>query len=184
MKKLLFAAAVLLLTSGPGWAQGDLTEETVTLTEVKKGEEPQAVLDAVKQDFPGSSVGNISILPHLLYGEEWDVTTDDEEDDDAQAPDYYQVSASGKNTSFTAVYDKNGKLLRSREILKGDALPDAITTTLNKRYAGWKVAGDREKIKDAKGVTVTYKVLLQKGKEKRRVAFDPSGKIIKEKKLV
>jgi hypothetical protein len=27
-------------------------------------------------------------------------------------------------------------------------------------------------------------VLLHKGKEKRRVAFDPGGKIIKEKKLV
>ena len=31
---------------------------------------------------------------------------------------------------------------------------------------------------------VSYKVLLHKGKEKRRVAFDPGGKIIKEKKLV
>ncbi|MBD0254108.1 MAG: hypothetical protein ICV83_00190 [Cytophagales bacterium] len=184
MNKLLFAAAALLLAGSPAWAQGDLEAETMTLTEVKKGEEPQAVLDAVKQDFPGATVGNIAILPHLLYGEEWDVTTDDDDDDEAGAPDYYQVSASGKNTRFTAVYDKTGKLLRSRETLKDAALPDAVTATLTKRYAGWKVDGDREKIKDAKGVTVSYKVLLQKGKEKRRVAFDPGGKIIKEKKLV
>lgn len=48
-------------------------QKTLTVTKVKKGEEPKVVLDAIKTDFPDFIAKDLSFLPAKLYGEEWNV---------------------------------------------------------------------------------------------------------------
>jgi hypothetical protein len=140
MKKLLLITVCAIASLGIARAQ----TETLTLVAVKKGEEPKAVMDAVNKDFPKAIVNDISVLPAKLYGEHWSVNTVN--DPNGANVDYYEVSINESNEVSRAVYDKSGKLLSSMAIIKDTQLPPKIVSAINKKYAGWKVVNDREKI--------------------------------------
>ncbi len=112
MKKSIIALWLLCLAPGVMAQQ----QEKLTLTKVKKGDEPKAVVDAVNKDFPGALTRELSFLPPKLYGEEWFVDLTSDQLDHA---DFYQVHVKVKqdNADYTAVYDGNGKLLSSRQLL-------------------------------------------------------------------
>ncbi|GAB3220597.1 hypothetical protein GCM10027423_52420 [Spirosoma arcticum] len=62
-----------LLLLGTIWAKGSTVDKTVTITHVKKGEQPQAVLDALRKDFANTTIKDTAFLPGTLYGMEWSV---------------------------------------------------------------------------------------------------------------
>jgi len=172
-----FSLALLLagLSVGTGWAQ--IQEEDVTITRVKKGEEPQAVMASVKKDFPNAVVKDLAFLPYALYGREWAVT--ERSDDMANTTNqFYQVMASGSGKQFTAVYDKNGKLLSYKETIKHAELPEAVKNTIWTKFPGWQITGDREKIRiNHKKDLIAYRVDLSKGKERQHVFLDGQGNV-------
>lgn len=162
-----------------GYALGAAAqEETVTIRKVKKGEEPQVVMDAIKSDFPKAVEKSMAFLPGKLYGNEWNVTTEGERLDELN---FYQVEIKDGNTIYTAVYDRNGKLLSSKQIVDPAKMPPMVQATV-KKFAGWHVDNTSEEIKyNGKVVTQVYRVKLQKGQkgvEHKIVFIDPAGNIV------
>jgi hypothetical protein len=153
--------------------------EVLTLEAVKKGAEPKEVMDAIKQDFPKAIVGDLNFLPSLMYGEHW--SADLKDNLNGAAPNHYQVSLREKNERFTAAYDKNGKLLSTKTIIKDGALPSEITKTIVSKYPTWKIVNDREKIIYKNGVLKeAYRIQISEDKMHRILFFDGSGKLIKD----
>ena len=161
-----------------GIAMAQAQSETLTLKAVKKGQEPKEVMDGIKQDFPQAIVGDLNFLPSLMYGEHW--SADLKNDLNGAAIDYYQVSLKEKNESFTAAYDKTGKLLSSKTMIKNGKLPAQITSAINSKYPSWKVTGDSEKIIYKNGVLKeSYRVQINEAKMYRSLFFDGIGKLLK-----
>lgn len=169
-----------LLSLGAIWAQGSTVDETITITHVKKGEQPQAVLDALKKDFPNTIIKDMAFLPGTLYGREWSVQEEDGTDGDTADLQYYQVTATGPDVNYTAVYDKSGNLLSYKETIRQADLPGPVAKTINNQFLDWKVVGSRERIRFSKNKTVVYRVELAKGKEREKVYFDDSGKVLRK----
>lgn len=161
------------------WNSKRPQSETLELTAVKKGEEPKAVMDAVNKDFPKAIVKDIVVLPSKLYGEQWSVS--DANNLDGSSVLYYQVSVTETNETSKAVYNKSGKLLSSKVIIKETQLPSQISSAITKKYAGWKIVNDREKItyKNEK-LKEVYKVEIEKDKMYRSLFIDAAGTIHKD----
>lgn len=173
MKKL-WVVMLLLVVSLTSRAQ---VVEAVVLKPVNKGEEPQEVLDAIKRDFPEAVSRTLSVLPAKTYGQQWDVEVY-KADDEAQ-PDYYEVRINAKNGYQTAVYDKTGKLIKVKQVIKNAELPPEVQNTV-KKFVDWKVVGDEERITNDKKFTILYKVKLKKGLLSKTLFIDPQGNIKKE----
>ncbi len=175
MKKLLIIFLLAAIATG-AWAQ----DKKLVATKVKKGDEPKAVVDAIEEDFPSAITDNFAFLPYQLYGEEWNVRTQGMEDTGSRL---YQVEVKLKegNKTYTAVYDKDGNLKSSKEVIKSAELPAVITASL-KSYEGWRIDKSTELITYKKQeLKQVYKVKLQKGAEHKVLFFDGSGRVVNER---
>lgn len=179
MKKLIFTFVCIIA----GLAMAQAQTETLTLKAVKKGEEPAAVMNAIKHDFPKAIVDDLRLLPAKLYGEQWSVNL--QGDLGGNAPDSYLVNMKIGNENYKAVYDKAGKLISSKTIIKEAALPSEITKTISSKYPSWKIENDRERISYKKGsLKEAYHVQIHQSNRHRSLFFDGTGKILKDKLMV
>ncbi|HEY9049108.1 MAG TPA: hypothetical protein VIN08_24575 [Ohtaekwangia sp.] len=177
MKKSFSLMLGLLLTTMV-WAQEN---ETVKITPVKKGEEPQAVMAAIRADFPNAVATDLNFLPMILYGEQWDVQT--EGSVAKSGAQFYQVNVRQANQTFQAVYDKNGKLQHSKRIIKHAELPQAVVDAISKAHPDYKIIRDQEKItSDPAGkLNIVYHVTIRRVHHMSRGIFiDPTGKILRD----
>jgi hypothetical protein len=179
MKKLtlflLFAVAGVA-----AYAQG--STETFTAKAVKKGEEPQAVINAVKQDFPKAIVSDLNVVSGKLYGEQWAINFDDKTG--GSAPEYYHVMLKESNSQYSAYYNKKGDLISSKTYVNNEQLPTEVTSAVHNKYPDWTIIKDGEKITYKQGsVKEAYKVDIQKDKMHRSLLMDGSGNIHKDKAL-
>ncbi len=170
MKKLTLIIGLLCLTIGVIAQQ-----EQLTVTKVKHGEEPKVVMSAIKNDFPNAVSKNFSFLPAKLYGKEWNVQL---EGDALENATYYLVGIKAGKTEYTAVYDKDGKLMSSKQVIENAKLPRPVNETI-KKFEGWHIDAATELIKynGAKTITDIYKIKIQKGAEHRVIFLDPEGHI-------
>jgi len=153
--------------------------ETLTLKPVKKGEEPKAVMDAIKRDFPKGIASDLSVLSSKMYGEQWSANLQD--DTNGDVPNYYQVTIKEGKESLRAVYDIGGKMLSSKEVIVPTALPGDVMKTITAKYPGWKIINDREKISYKNGSTTeVYHVQIQQNKAYRNLFLDNTGKLVKD----
>ncbi|MDJ1500323.1 hypothetical protein [Xanthocytophaga agilis] len=176
MKKLIFCilSLITLLSGLPSIAQN---EEQVTLRVVKKNQEPKAVLDAIKKDFPTAISRSLSFLPEKDFGQQW--TVESNKAISTVDINYYQVEVKTKDAIQTAVYDKSGNLLRIRKVIKNGKLPDQVRSTVSK-FDGWQMIGNEEQITDDKQYTIFYKIRLKKGISRKTLFLDPTGQIKKD----
>jgi hypothetical protein len=79
-----------------------------------------------------------------------------------------------------AVYDKDGKLLRTAERYKDISLPVAVRNTIADRYPKWTITRDVYQLKyeDAQGARMVYKLVLQNGSKQIKVKTDDRGQIL------
>jgi len=149
-------------------------EKRISITHVKKGEEPAAVMNALKSDFPGFIVDDLSFLPGKLYGDEWNIQLTGDADMEAT---YYHVRVKEGDRTFVGVYDRNGKLLSSKQTLDYALLPRAVQDAV-RQYADWHVDHAHEYIKyNSRKSTDVYRVKIQKGGQHKFLFIDPTGKI-------
>lgn len=175
-KSILFS---LFLLAGIAGANAQIESETITVKAVKKGEEPKAVMDAIKQDFPKTIIADLNILPGKLYGEQWSISVDDKLH--GASPDNYLVTLKEKNETFRAVYDKTGQLRSSKHIIEQTQLPGEVTSAIAAKYPDWTIVKDSEKITYKEGKTKeAYKVEIQKDKTRRNLFLSNSGSIVKD----
>lgn len=90
---------------------------------------------------------------------------------------FYTVSFYIPEGKIVAVYDEDGKILRTIERFKNLELPDAVLQAIEKKYLGWKIVDDVYLIdyNHQKGVNRTFKIKLQKRKKTLKVKLDEKG---------
>jgi hypothetical protein len=80
-------------------------------------------------------------------------------------------------TEMSASFDNKGTWLETETEITSKDLPEAITNTLAKDFAGFKT-GEMSTIEDPK--MKGYELALKKGETSLEVVFDNSGKVIKK----
>jgi len=148
---------------------------------VKEAEIPVSVVESFKKDFSGGQAEEWAIVPAAIVGEEYLVSGYDNLD--GEKPTSYAVTMRGSNIKAEALYDQNGRLKYSKEVIKNGALPTAIRTAVAEKYPGFAFVKDQETIKEGRSSFIHYRVIIEKGKEKKALAVNASGKILREKKV-
>jgi hypothetical protein len=144
----------------------------------REAEIPVKIVESFKRDYKGVEHAEWAIVPAVLVGEEYVVSGYDNLN--GEKPTSYEVSIKGANVKSRAIYDKNGILKYSREVITDTALPLAVRDAISKKYPGFAVLKDQEVVRQGKSKVIHYKVVTEKGTEKMTLAVDPSGKILKE----
>lgn len=162
---------------GIGYAQTEIAD----LTPIKKGEEPKAVLNTLKQDFPGVTASEFNFISHVLYGQKWSEKVSGELVGDMKL---VQVNVRDKNGNYEILFDKDGKVLKIKDFIKNAELPPAVMKSIRGKYPSFKLLTDSEKIsagRDRKA-QVVYRAEIQSAPngKKRNLFLDNSGKLLRD----
>ena len=165
MKKVILGLLVLGLTT-QSYAQIVQVEE---LSEV--------IVTAVNYKYLNAADSKDIAVPVKLLQRKaaaYDVKASDLYDDDY---DYYTVSFFIPEGKIVAVYDDEGKILKTIEKFKDIRLPDAVGAALIERFPNWTVVDDVYIVKysDKKGANKTYKLKLENGDKRMKVKVDETG---------
>jgi hypothetical protein len=177
MKKLI-AATILLVAFESAMAQDT---ETLVIKKIEKKAVPGEVIASVEKEYPEGIVELWEAIPVKAF-ESYYVVSEKNDLSLGEKLEYYQVTMKGKHSRTYAVYDANGNLIHSREIIKDTELPESIRTTIVSNYPGWKIIGDKEVIREGEGSMDTFKVELSMKKEKRTLIMNKEGKVLKDHK--
>lgn len=160
---------------------GALAQSAQIKIKAKETEIPVAVIESFKKDYVGATEKEWAIVPATIIGEEYIVSGYN--DLNGEKPTSYVVTMKGPNMKTEAIYDQNGKLKYSKEVIKDTVLPAAVRSAVVKKYPGFALLKDQEIIREGKSNFIHYRVIIEKGKEKIALAVDADGKILKEKKV-
>ena len=93
--------------------------------------------------------------------------------------DNYTVTFYIPDGTILASYDKEGTIIRTAEKFKNIDLPEVVLNTVLQQFPGWLIAKDAYLVtyhKDAGGKKM-YKLLLEKGKKRKRIKTDEYGNL-------
>ena len=94
--------------------------------------------------------------------------------------DYYTVSFFIPDGKIVAVYDADGKVMRTIEKFQDIKLPTAINKALAERFPNWEVVSDvyRVTYSDKKGAKKSYKLKLKNGDQVMRIKMTDEGEFL------
>jgi len=94
--------------------------------------------------------------------------------------DNYFISFYIPDGVVLAVYDKDGKLLRTVEKFKSVSVPPAVRNAVAQRFPEWAISNDVYLVNfdNANGATKVYKLLLQNGDKRVRVKTNEKGEFL------
>ena len=171
MKKLILTMALNVAT-----LSGSAQVVKVALKPTENGNTPTVVLDSIKKSFPEPISQTLTKITAQNYGKQWNVEISPASEQ--QDPLYYEVDIINTEGRYKAIYNSKGNLMRLKQTLKKDFLPDPVNQTIQARYNGWSLVDKEERIdNNGRRVDTEYKVLLKKGIIKKAVYLDESGKV-------
>jgi len=168
MKKLIISLLAIGIT-GIAYAQ-----------EAKLEELSEVVVEAVNYKYLSTTDNKEAAVPVKMLERKaaaYDVTTKDYYQDNY---DYYSVSFVIPDGKLVAVYDPDGKILRTIEKFKDIQLPDAVSKALQDRFPNWEIVQDvyRIRYEDRKGALKNYKIKLQNGEKTMKVMMSEEGEFL------
>jgi hypothetical protein len=181
MKNSVMLKVFALLAFIPTYSIAQETEQNIELNtieiRVSKDKVPSKVKDAVTRDFGEGTPLVWATTSSKFNSFGWEQLKDVKN----QNVDAYSVHIKGKNGSaLVAIYATDGKLIRSKETIKGMATPPIILASLAKSdYKDWKVSEENTVIKTYSGTNNEhYAIKMEKGKQKKMLYFDKNGNIV------
>lgn len=168
MKKLIVGLFIFGLT-------------TQVFSQVTKVEElSEVVVTAVNYKYLNQTDNKDAAIPVKMLERKaaaYDVTAQDYYQDDF---DFYTVSFYIPDGKLVAVYDQEGKILRTIERFKDVRLPEAVTKSLAGRFPNWEPVSDMYRItyKEDKGSKKVYKLKLKNGDKTMRVKMNEDGEYL------
>ena len=168
MRKLIIALFIVGLTTQV-FAQDPQTEELSEVIVVAVNYKYLSQIDsqesAIPVKFLQRKAATYNIREADYYNDEFE---------------YYTVSFYIPEGKIVAVYDKNGKIVRTIEKYENIALPMAVTTSVVKRFPKWKISKDVYLLKynNKKGAKKTYKLTLENGDERLKIKTDADGNFL------
>lgn len=168
MKKFIVGLFVLGLAS-PLFSQVVKTEE---LSEV--------VVMAVNYKYLNQVDNTEAAIPVKMLERKaaaYDVTSQDFYQDDFE---FYTVSFFIPDGKLVAVYDAEGKIIRTIEKFNNVNIPDAVKKAVLKRYPNWSIVKDvyRVSYAETKGAKKTYKLKLKNGDKVLRIKMNEDGEFL------
>lgn len=145
----------------------------------REAEIPVDIVQSFKKDYRGTTASEWAIMPATLVGEEYAVTGYDHLKGTATV---YEVTLRGNTLKGKAVYDQDGVLKYSKQIITSAALPVAVRNAVTQKYPGFVLRSDQETIRRGKTQFIHYRIATEKANERRVLAVDASGKILRENK--
>jgi hypothetical protein len=94
--------------------------------------------------------------------------------------DNYFISFFIPDGEILAVYDQNGKIIRTAEKYKNVALPQDVRTSVVKRFPGWSISKDAYLVTYSaeQGGNKVYKLVLENGDKRLRVKTNEKGEFL------
>jgi hypothetical protein len=175
MKKIIFGLLILGLTT-----QFGLTTQSFAQV-IDDGMLPEIEVHAMNYKYL-NSVNNAE-APVSVRLLEQKVANHDLKGSDIYRDEYdtYEVSFFIPDGRIVAVYDKNGKIVRTIEKFVNIKPPKAVAKSVAKRFPGWQIYKDSYLVSyhEKKGVTKKYyKLILENGTKRIRVKTDEKGQFI------
>lgn len=124
---------------------------------IKRKDLPKAVLEAFQKSYPHATIKGTSTE------REGGVT-------------FFEIESIDGSTHRDLLYKKDGTVAEIEEAVEPGSLPAGVKAALNKKYPGYKVTKAE---KTTRGSVKDLEVLISKGKTRREIVFDESGKIKK-----
>lgn len=92
----------------------------------------------------------------------------------------YTVSFYIPDGKIVAVYDADGKVIRTIEHFKDVALPKEVRNALASRFPNWELTGDTYRINynDRDGAKKNYKIRIRNGEKTMKVKMSESGEFL------
>jgi hypothetical protein len=106
---------------------------------------------------------------------------------DVKNSEFYEDEAEGYFISFyipagqiLAIYDQNGKLLRTAEKFKNVTVPQPVRDAVNQKYPRWAISQDVYVVNytDSPGDKKVYKLVLENGNKRIRVKTNEKGEFL------
>ncbi|MDJ0646560.1 MAG: nicotinate-nucleotide adenylyltransferase [Flavobacteriaceae bacterium] len=166
MKKLIITLfAICLVTLAYGQDPIELSEVTVVARNYKYLNKTDSKVATIPVKLLQRKAATYNIKEADFYDDEFD---------------YYTVSFFIPDGKIVAVYDADGKIVRTIEKYKNIALPNEVTSAVLKRFPKWKISKDAYLIKyhQKKGAKKTYKLTLENGDERLKVKMDDIGNFL------
>jgi hypothetical protein len=94
--------------------------------------------------------------------------------------DNYFISFLIPDGEILAVYDQNGKIIRTAERYKNIALPKEVRTAVTTRFPGWSIPKDIYLVtySTENGGNKVYKIVLENGDKRLRVKTNEKGEFL------
>lgn len=95
--------------------------------------------------------------------------------------DGYYISFYIPDGEILAVYDKDGKLLRTAEKFKNTKLPSVIRDAVVQRFPNWRIAQDTYQVHyydQKEQADKTFKLLLENGDKRLKVKVNEKGEFL------
>lgn len=142
---------------------------------------PKVVTETFITEYPMVTEDMWYTYPDFNYSRDW--YDYDQYLVGVENPEYYVVEFTKDKVPHKAVYSKGGKKIAVHKKMK-EELPNAVAEAVKKgKYGSWKLASDKEVIfRDTELDKVkTYKVTVEKGKEKHHLYYTTDGELLKDK---
>ena len=183
------ASADSASTSSSSTTTSAMTTDTAAtpkrMAKMDKAKVPAPVTQVFSSDYPQASVAdqNWYGYPSFDYVNDWydydpDLYTNDN-------PDAYVIEFNQDSTRHRVFYTKNGKRIASHVIMTADLPGPVMSAIASGQYKEWTLGKERElvfKNKDSDKSKV-YKVSVKNGMEKHVLYYDPTGKLVRDKKM-
>lgn len=184
MKKSMLFVVFICLAAFPSFSQEE-KQVTLPTIEIRVSPDlvPPVVKDAVVKDFgeghqPIVWATTKSKFNTFGWEQSVDVATQD--------INYYAVhTQTSTGSALDAVYTPDGKLVRSRELVKNFQPPQTILASLQKSdYKDWTIAKDVHLVKVYQGGAAKehYDLQMVNGKKKKTLYFDKDGNMMMNKR--
>lgn len=177
--KQLVILGMTLLAGTVAFAQSEMVKI------IRKSDVPEVVVNTVEEDYPNADLVEWYSVPELIDFDNWKVATYRDAYFKDHKPDRYAVMLKTNDSKEILIYDKDGKLISSKETVVDGQLPITIKNELAKdKYKNWTVVGDKEKIRMGDTDKEYYRVKLSKGNKTKYVYFDLVGNTFHERSKI
>lgn len=169
LKILSLATAVVLLVSCGGTHNATSTSANAAYADV-----PTTIQTSFTTQYPSAANVVWSGYDVALVPIDWELT-----DWPVLGSNDYMVRYDLDNSKYYSWYDANGNWVGTAYVVNDhNALPSAVTTTLNSQYPGYSITSlQRESWKDH----MAYEIKMENGNNKVKLLVDDNGTIIKQK---
>ncbi len=181
MRSLLLFAAVLVQL------HARCQDEAVIIkgsTKLSRDMTPRQVIDTLNARFPNAHAVKYYKIPPDAVSKGWTISKEDDLSGD-QTIDYYTVSFKRDDFKYYALFEADGRLIRSKHEEKIDELPEAIKFSiraLSEQHRGYKVVSKKYfRNLSASSEEEYFEIIAQKGEEKRSLYYKADGTLLEIK---